>query len=675
MRPCQVDPTSPGNRRRDIQGLRAVAVLMVVAYHAGLPIPGGFVGVDVFFVISGYVITAMLGREWDTSGRIRFGRFYFRRFTRLTPALAVVVVSTMLVSAAVLSPLGIQQTAAKTAIGAMLLSANYVIATTTGGYFDAPAETNPLLNTWSLSVEEQFYLVFPAVLAFSWGLARRQRSLRATAPVVVGTIVLISIAMALLGSATTAMDSGAWWLGFYSPLTRAWEFAVGSLIALAGSRLALGSHRSANVAGGGGLCLLAAAAWAIGPGTPFPGVWTLLPVAGSALLIVAGSSVGSIPTQVLAARPMVAVGNLSYSIYLWHWPVIALALILWPDSPAIALLAAVLSLLPAIASYRFVEQPGRQLRALAKPRMAALVSLTVGVPVLTALLVWLVASVFWVPRIQNVVAAAGQMHAGYLEGCHFGPDNGEVDPAPCKWHEGARGKPVYLVGDSNAAHFVEGIVDATSLTPQPLQVTTGSSCPLLELKIEGPQVGYGTVCRDRVARVLAWLRRQPSGVVFVASSDEYWLDPKYKVVDDAGVEARSSAAKIALMRDALKGTVEQLHQAGHDVILIQTIPQFAGGFEWDPAKCSLLAATRGCPESMPLSLPLERSSAVRSVLEEVGITTGSRVLDLSDEICPGGICATYSGRMPVYRDGEHITVAKSHELGPVFAAALAQEGD
>lgn len=159
------------SRRPDIQGLRAVAVLMVVAFHAGLPVPGGFVGVDVFFVISGFVITAMLHREWHQTGRIRFGRFYLRRFKRLTPALALVVAVTMVISIVVLSPFGPQQTAAKTAFGAMLLAANFVIARTTGGYFDAPAEANPLLNTWSLPVEEQFYLVFPALIAFGWVLA------------------------------------------------------------------------------------------------------------------------------------------------------------------------------------------------------------------------------------------------------------------------------------------------------------------------------------------------------------------------------------------------------------------------------------------------------------------------------------------------------------------------
>ena len=151
-------PEVPRTRRRpDIQGLRAVAVLFVVAFHAGLPTPGGFTGVDVFFVISGFVITGMLLREHDATGRLRFGHFYARRIRRLTPALALMACFTVVVAAPVLSPLQDEhQTAALTARGAMLITANAVISSRTGGYFDARADTNPLLHTWSLSVEEQF---------------------------------------------------------------------------------------------------------------------------------------------------------------------------------------------------------------------------------------------------------------------------------------------------------------------------------------------------------------------------------------------------------------------------------------------------------------------------------------------------------------------------------------
>lgn len=225
--------THGGSRRLDIQGLRAIAVLMVVAFHVGLPVPGGFLGVDVFFVISGFVITAMLMREWDSTGRIRLGRFYVRRFKRLTPALAVTVGVVMAASALLFSPLGgAQVTAAQTAMGAMLLAANVVIARTTGDYFDARAETNPLLNMWSLSVEEQFYLVFPALLLFCWLLGRRSRR-SDLAPLVVGAVGAVSFALALAGSTgleVSLMPDSL--VGFYGPATRVWEFAGSSYLSV-----------------------------------------------------------------------------------------------------------------------------------------------------------------------------------------------------------------------------------------------------------------------------------------------------------------------------------------------------------------------------------------------------------------------------------------------------------
>ena len=278
----QSGPTSTGpivatgNRRLDIQGLRAIAVLMVVAFHAGLPIPGGFVGVDVFFVISGFVITGMLSREWANTHRIRFGQFYLRRFKRLTPALALMVAVTIVISAAVLSPLGTQQTASKTAIGAMLLVANFVIAVATGGYFDAPAQTNPLLNTWSLSVEEQFYLVFPALLALAWLSARRRRLLKATPPLVVGAVAVASFGLALLTSHGWTLPNSPWLLGFYSPFSRAWEFAAGALLALAATKLKITSGKLALALGLVGTAILGASLWLINDSTPFPGVSDLL---------------------------------------------------------------------------------------------------------------------------------------------------------------------------------------------------------------------------------------------------------------------------------------------------------------------------------------------------------------------------------------------------------------
>ncbi|SVC46929.1 uncharacterized protein METZ01_LOCUS299783, partial [marine metagenome] len=166
-----IGSSKPGYRR-DIQGLRGVAVALVLLYHATPFPPGGFIAVDVFFVISGYVITASLQREWVSTGTIRFRKFYARRVKRLLPALALLTASTVLASILLQSPNGPQQQTAKTAFGATAIVANFVIHRSVGSYFSSIAENNPLLHVWSLSVEEQFFLVFPVAIAIGWTLAR-----------------------------------------------------------------------------------------------------------------------------------------------------------------------------------------------------------------------------------------------------------------------------------------------------------------------------------------------------------------------------------------------------------------------------------------------------------------------------------------------------------------------
>lgn len=315
--------------RRDIQGLRGLAVVLVVAYHANLPLTGGFIGVDVFFVVSGFVIAAMLMREFASTGRISLGRFYRRRVRRLLPALGVMIGVVAVLSIVLLGPLGQQQLAVNTGIAASAFVGNIYLGNASGGYFDLQGETNPFLHTWSLSVEEQFYLVLPVVLWGLWRIASRGRTDQLGAwPVVVPVAVLAGLSALLvlspwilLGQGPMAGSSAA----FFSSITRGWEFGAGVVLALLAHRLPAMPAVAGKVLVVGGATLVIVGAITISETTPFPGPATLLPVAGATAMIAGGSVTSrSLVGYVLSAPPLVRIGDLSYSWYLWHWPLVVL---------------------------------------------------------------------------------------------------------------------------------------------------------------------------------------------------------------------------------------------------------------------------------------------------------------------------------------------------------------
>ncbi len=672
-----VDQAAPG-RRLDVQGLRAVAVLMVVLFHTGLPIPGGFVGVDVFFVISGFVITAMLDREWVSTGRIAFGSFYLRRFKRLTPALALMVALTIVMSSLLLSPLGTQQVAAKTGVGALLLVANLVIAQSTGGYFDAPAAANPLLHTWSLSVEEQFYLVFPLLLVAAWSRAGSRRARERRAWWTIGLAACLSFGLAVLGSLGTQLPSATWLIGFYSPATRAWEFAVGALVALSMRRVdgqvARWLGRSMALAGG---VALAAALWLITDATPFPGVWTLLPVAGTLLLLIAGTDSTNPVTRLLASRAMVKIGDWSYSIYLWHWPLIVCASALWPGKPAALVGAALVSVAPAYASFRWVEQPIRSRQFASRGALVgAVAAVTIPPLVLSGGLGFAARNGFWSSTVIRYDEAFNSFHAGQVAGCMSGSWK---KPEKCTWNATAAGKPIYLVGDSNADQFSEGIIAAARTLARPVTELSEAGCMFMDVRAFSPEIAASENQRCDVFRsgALQYLQQARPGLVIISNHDEWWTSSTYFVGLSAETVTADPQAKLAILRAGLAATIRQLQRAGHHVMLVQTVPMWRDVDAWDPQMWPLVTILRTpdvCRQEMPVERALRRQGDVRAVLSDVAADTGTDVFDPWTQLCPDGRCATEESGLIRYRDGGHISVQQSEALASEYQKRLRAVG-
>ncbi|HEX4431750.1 MAG TPA: acyltransferase, partial [Frankiaceae bacterium] len=375
-RPAPVRPTPASPRRAgfrpDVQGLRAIAVLAVVAYHARFPgMHGGFVGVDVFFVISGFLITGLLVADVERTGKVSFREFYARRARRILPAAILALLVTLFVSYLVLPPLQIPG-AARDAVAAAVFVANFRFAAQSTDYLGAHAAPTPFQHYWSLSVEEQFYLVWPALLHVAAVLGRRRA--RAVMTGLMAVIAAGSLAACVL--LTHSSEPTA----FYLLPSRAWELAFGGLLALAGSPLVRLPRPAAALLGWAGLAAIVWSVFSYGGATAFPGWAATVPVLGAAALIASGTRSGGAarhgPTGLLGTKPLQSLGRVSYSWYLWHWPALVLGAVLLGDGVATRIAMVALSLGLAYLTQRLVEDPVRRARGLLRAPRA---TITAGV--------------------------------------------------------------------------------------------------------------------------------------------------------------------------------------------------------------------------------------------------------------------------------------------------------
>ena len=333
--------------RPDIDGLRTIAVGIVVLFHAWpLAIPGGFIGVDIFFVISGYLITQILIKE-NLKNKFTYFDFYNRRVKRIYPALLIVLVFVLFVGVKKLSPRPVE-IMTSTMAASTLFGANIEILTYEKDYFDPDTKTNPLLHLWSLGVEEQFYIFWPFLISL---FLRRFAS---------KTFVLLSVFTALSLLANLVVVHINPQFCFYFPFTRFWQMAVGGLLAVRGVQLK--DKRIANLLSFAGVAVILVFAELLSEDILYPGWWAILPTLGSACIIQGGGE-SLVNKHFLGTRPMVFVGKISYSLYLWHWPLLVFSRILYPEGStsifANTLFIVILAVVCSIVSYYSVENPMR----------------------------------------------------------------------------------------------------------------------------------------------------------------------------------------------------------------------------------------------------------------------------------------------------------------------------
>ncbi len=630
------------NRRRDIQGLRGLAVLLVVFYHSGWLLPGGFVGVDVFFVISGYVITASLQREWLATGAVRLRSFYARRVKRLFPALSVVTVSVVVASILLQSPNGPQQETAKAAFGATLTVSNFVIFRSIGSYFSPIAKHNPLLHTWSLSVEEQFFLIFPAVLVLGWVIAHRRSTSRSLAAwLVVGGLAVPSILLSLVTSYSLLkipfVSRSPLSFAFYSSMTRAWEFAVGALLVLLATQLRrLPDLRQV------GLCLIVGSALVLSDSYTFPGLAALVPVLGAALIIASGSNGSAGRWPFLNNRVLVWIGDISYSWYLWHWPVMVFTRLHLSESWWVLLGAAVLSLIPAYLSYRYVELPILQSSRLVGRRVLGIAFLTLAVPFLATSVLATGARTGW-----------GQDWAiGSSEVVRSGCDHGSFDPDTCTWTVEASKGVVLLAGDSQSWAVADGLIAAAGDQGYNTTVAALNGCSFIYPSSELQPPGKASDCQEFRSSVLDFASTTKLAAVVVSN----W---SFGYVGDTPESSQR-------WEDGLAGAFDVFSEKGVPVILFSSYPK------GDDISGTRTLLTRPDPDRWTdaIGRRTDRAWLIELETDLAARYEGVDVYDPYQVLCDQRFCHVAVGGTEYYTDSNHLSRAGSLQLAPSLGHLL-----
>jgi peptidoglycan/LPS O-acetylase OafA/YrhL len=616
---------------------------------------GGFVGVDVFFVLSGYLITGLLVKEIGNTSRLRILNFYGRRIRRLLPAVAVMLVVVLAAVSALLSP-DERQLYSRAAFAASTYLSNVWFQINYSDYFAHDIERNPFLHTWSLAVEEQFYVVWPLLLVLTFRFSRSTRTLA----IAMLAVSAVSLTACLWMTANTPQSA------FFSSAARAWEFGVGGLAALMPLTTVARFGKAAGVLGAVGLLTVLAAATAFNSDTPFPGVRALLPVLGTASILVAGAAESREDgvRRILIARPFQFIGRLSYSWYLWHWPVLVLGAVLLPSLDLLGrTVLALVALGISAVSFSVIESPIRLSRFLAS-RPLATIGLAAAITVVTT-----GASRF---AKGSAVAAANTPEQRAIDdarvftppllsagGCFLRiPD---TQPGDCTFGERDASTTIVLFGDSHAAQWFYTFEAIANAERWRLVVLTKMACPAA-----GVDVLMWTKKRQPYPECAIWLKAallrivelRPA-LVILSSLDDNVTSPR-----------NSGLPRLSLQqwRDAMRKTLTILDDAEINTVILRDTP--VPGI--DVLTCLSRAAVRRLPTQscdVPRGLAIREDVFQASKEAAAGLSHVSW-LDLTDDFCSPAVCPAVLGGTIVYGQTGHIARRFAGSLADTIAQRI-----
>jgi peptidoglycan/LPS O-acetylase OafA/YrhL len=663
--------TAPDDRRfrPDVEGLRAVAILLVVLYHANVPhLTGGYVGVDVFFVISGFVITGLLLRERSGTGGNSILDFYARRCRRILPAATLVIIATVLATYAVLGIVTGNATADDGRWAAAFL-ANLHFESMGTNYLLIHRPPSPLQNYWSLSVEEQFYLVYPTLFLVV-ASAKRLSTLRTRLIVVLGAVIVASYWLSV--AQTTPNPS----LAYFSPLTRAWELALGAVVAIATAWLRRIPGRVAAVVTWAGLGAIAYSAATFNAQTAYPGSLVAVPVVGAALVIAGGAVVPKAGAEsLLATTPFQWIGRRSYSLYLWHWPVLIIAAeragrTSLPVGESLVLVVVALAL--SMASYSLLENPIRHWRLTSKRSvMGGLALVLTTIIVLSVLIlnesasshgnrvvpaanvkvllreVAVAARVTQIPdSVQPPLASASGDWGGAYEAdaCNAGR---EAREEVC-YHGDTRSNRLMVVyGDSRAAMWLPAFESIARASRWKLVLLSKDGCP-------AEPVRYFTLCDEWHTWATKWINAHDPSLLVISQSSDYKRQgsnggsPKVFSPDEwmHGLAALFASIKVPNLRTVYLGGTPDLALSTPECLAAH------------------LTDVQHCASLVQRALP-PYNSVEKAAVHAAGVD----YIDPIPWFCTQ-ICSPIIGNHVVYIDGFHITATWAEYLWFVLADSL-----